>query len=202
VTGNLHIEETEMSKGNTAVLTLAQILLGSLLGLAGGGLSWFIFERLLWRGGLYKPPPGTPIVSGGILLGIPMLITILLAYGITVVCVGEGIRLATYWIEKKNLERHNIYQGAFLGAPAAAALMSMATYDWNSMDMGFNPLIIGIIHIISALISFPVKILLLLRCPPELLLIIAAPIGAILGYRLSKPKKLEGQKFPTGDCVK
>lgn len=192
MTDNLHLEETEMSKSNAAVLTLVQIALGSVFGLAGGGLSVLIFDRLLWQGLLY--PPNKPLISGGILLGIPMLITILIAYGITVVCVGEGVRLATYWIEKKNLQRNNVYQGAFLGAPAAAALMSMAIYDWSSMDMGFNPLVIGIIHFISAIISFPVKILLNLRCPPEFLLIIAAPIGAILGYRLSKPKKQEGEE--------
>lgn len=191
MTGNLHLEETEMPKGNTAVLTLVQILLGSVFGLVGSGLSLLIFDRLLWQGLLYKSPPATPLISGGIFLGIPLLITILLAYGITVVCVGEGVRLATYWIEKENLQRNNVYQGAFLGAPAAAALMTMATYNWSSMDMGFNPLIINIIRRISYLISLPVKILLSLKCPPEMLLIIAAPIGAIIGYRLSTPKKLE-----------
>ncbi len=179
-----------MSKGNTT-LTLIQILLGSVFGLAGAGLSLLIFDKLLWKGLLYKAPPSTPVISGGILLGIPLLITILLTYGITVLCVGEGVRLAAYWIEKKNLQRNNVYQGAFLGAPAAAALMTMATYDWSGMGMDFNPMIMGIIRIIAVVISFPVKILLLLRCPPELLLIIAAPIGAILGYRLSKPDELE-----------
>jgi len=187
---NLYSEEMEMSKGNTT-LTLIQILLGSVFGLAGAGLSLLIFDKLLWKGLLYKAPPSTPVISGGILLGIPLLITILLTYGITVLCVGEGVRLAAYWIEKKNLQRNNVYQGAFLGAPAAAALMTMATYDWSGMGMDFNPMIMGIIRIIAVVISFPVKILLLLRCPPELLLIIAAPIGAILGYRLSKPDELE-----------
>jgi len=189
----------KISKGNTAVLTLIQLLLGSVFGLAGGGLCLFIFDKFLWKGLLYKAPPSTPLISGGILLGIPLLITILLAYGITVLCVGEGVRLATYWLEKKNLQRNNVYQGAFLGAPAAAALMTMATYDWSGMDVGFNPIIMGIIHLIAVVISFPVKILLLLRCPPELLLIIAAPIGAILGYRLSKPNKSEEEK--DGDTV-
>jgi hypothetical protein len=80
----------------------------------------------------------------------------------------------------------------FLGIPAAAALISMATYDWSSMDMGLFPgtFIIGIIRVIATIVSFPVKILLFFKFPAILMYIIAAPVGAIIGYRLAVPEKL------------
>ena len=105
-------------------------------------------------------------------------------------CVGEGVRLITYRMRGTVLSRKSVYQGAFLGIPAAAALLSMATYDWSSMDAGMfqSKFIMGIVQVIAIIVSTPVKLLLTLRIPPELLYFVSAPIGAIIGYRIAKPE--------------
>jgi hypothetical protein len=46
-------------------------------------------------------------------------------------------------------------------------------------------LILPVVHLIAAIISLPIRIFIdWLNFPPELLYIVSAPIGAILGYRI------------------
>ena len=171
-----------MSKSRAIVLTVCQVLFGGVLGLIGGGLCFIIFNPLgRWL---------ASVISGGIFYAIPLLLLFLIAYGVTIVCVGEGVRLITYRMRGTVLSRKSVYQGAFLGIPAAAALLSMATYDWSSMDAGMfqSKFIMGIVQVIAIIVSTPVRLLLILRIPPELLYFVSAPIGAIIGYRIAKPE--------------
>jgi len=175
-----------MSKNGTAVLTLAQIAFGGATGAVIGLIGYFIMGSLLWGKLLAH------VISGGVFYAIFVLITFLITYGVVVVCVGEAVRLVAYWMQKETIPRKIVYQGVFLGIPAAAALISMATYDWSSMDMGLFPgtFILGIIRIIASIVSAPVKVLLFFKFPPILMYIIAAPVGAIVGYRLAAPEQL------------
>jgi len=167
------------------VLALAQIAFGGAVGAIVGFIAYLIMGTLLWGKLL------APVLPSGILYAIPLLITFLITYGVIVVCVGEAVRRVTYWMRKEILLRKIVYQGVFLGIPAAAALISMATYDWSSMDMGLFPgtFIIGVIRIIATIVSLPVKVLLFFKFPPLLMYIIAAPTGAIIGYRLAESEE-------------
>jgi len=175
-----------MSRNRATVLTLAQIGFGGAIGAISGLIVYFVMGNLLWGKFLAN------FISGGIFYAIPLLITFLITYGVIVVCVGEAVRLVTYWMQKETLPRKIVYQGVFLGIPAAAALISMATYDWSSMDMGLFPgtFIIGIIRIIANIVSAPIKVLLFFKFPPILMYIISAPVGAIIGYRLAVTEQL------------
>lgn len=175
-----------MSRNRTAMLTLAQIAFGGAVGAIIGSIGYFVMGNLLWGNFLAH------VISSGIFYAISVLLTFLITYGIIVVCVGESVRLVTYWMQKETIPRKIVYQGVFLGIPAAAALISMATYDWSSMDMGLFPgtFILGIIRVIASIVSAPVKILLFFKFPPILMYIISAPVGAIIGYRLAAPEQL------------
>ena len=175
-----------MSRNGAAVLTLAQIAFGGAIGAIIGFIGYFIMGSLLWGKFLAN------LLSDGIFYAISVLITFLITYGVIVVCVGEAVRLVTYWMRKETLPRKIVYQGVFLGIPAAAALISMATYNWSSMDMGLFPgtFILGIIRVIATIVSAPVKVLLFFKFPPILMYIISAPVGAIIGYRLAAPEQL------------
>ncbi len=164
-------------------VTLGQIALGGGAGFLASVASLFLIERLIWEGFLAS------VLTGGLLLYILQLISFLAIYGSAVVCVGEVVR----WLARDpSISRRDAYQGAFLGAPAAAALMSMATIDWASMDPRLLPSpMLQLVRIVAVVISAPVKLLLLLHFPPELLLIVGAPIGAILAYRLVEPQDSE-----------
>ena len=175
-----------MSRNRATILTLAQIGFGGAIGAISGLIVYFVMGNLLWGKFLAN------VISGGIFYAIPLLITFLITYGVVVVCVGEAVRMVTYWMQKENLPRKIVYQGVFLGIPAAAALISMATYDWSSMDMGLFPgtFIISIISVIANIVSAPIKILLFFKFPPILMYIISAPVGAIIGYRLAATEQL------------
>ena len=165
-------------------VTLGQVVLGGAAGFLVSAASLLLIERLIWNGFL------SSAITGGFLLYILQLLSFLFIYGSAVICVGEIVlRLAG----NISVSRRDVYQGTFLGAPAAAALMSMATVDWTSMDPRLfpSPIILHLVRIVVVVISAPVKLLLLLHIPPELLLIIGAPIGAILAYRLAEPQDYE-----------
>jgi len=165
----------------TLGITAGQIILGGIAGFLVSIVSLFLIEHLIWDGFL------SSVLRGGFILYAVQLISFLAIYGSAVVCVGEVVRRLAW---DRNISRRDVYQGAFLGTPAAAFLMSMATIDWASMDPRLfpNPFILQLVHIVVVVISAPVKLLLMFHIPPELLLIIGAPIGAILAYRLAEPQ--------------
>ena len=90
-----------------------------------------------------------------------------------------------------SVDRKRAYQGAFLGAPAIVALMSLLNIHWEAL-VASNLLfyiLLNIAQLLALIISLPLRILLAIKCPPELLYVVAAPIGAILGYRLGMERK-------------
>ena len=93
-----------MSRNRTAMLTLAQIAFGGAVGAIIGSIGYFVMGNLLWGNFLAH------VISSGIFYAISVLITFLITYGAIVVCVGEGVRLVTYWMQKKNIPRKIVYQ--------------------------------------------------------------------------------------------
>ena len=169
-----------MRRRNAIALTASQIALGGSIGLAAGWLCFFIVEKLVWRGLIGDQ------IQHGFWVGLFLLISFGATYGSAIAGVGEGVRFAGRWFGV-DIERKDAYQGAFLGAPAIVALMSLLDIHWEGL-MPPNlliSLIFAVARLLAYLVSLPIRLLLQLYCPPELLYIIAAPIGAILGYRLN-----------------
>ena len=168
-----------MSRKNAILLTSSQIVLGSAIGLASGWLCFVIFGSLIGQGFIEDR------VQHGFWVGLFLLISFGAAYGSAVAGVGEGVRFAGRWFGV-HIDRKSAYQGAFLGAPTIVALMSLLNIHWDAI-VAQNLLILLLLpvaHLIASIVSLPIRVLLWLKCPSELLYIVAAPIGAILGYRL------------------
>ena len=180
----------DMSRKNEILLTLSQIFLGAVVGLVGGGLCLFIFEKFFW--GIIIADR----VQHGFWIGLFLLISFGITYGATVAGVAESVRFAGLKFGV-HIGRRGTYQGAFLGAPAIVALMSLLNIQWAELipQNLLISLLLPVFRVLAFLISLPLRVLLLLRCPPELLYILAAPIGAILGYRLSRSTNKETESL-------
>lgn len=169
-----------MSQKKGIVLTMSQIVLGSAIGLASGWICRFIIESLIWKGLIGDG------VQHGFWVGLLLLVSFGLTYGSTIAGVTEGVRIAGRWFDI-HINRKNAYQGAFLGAPAIVALMLLLNIHW---DMLIAPnflvsLLFSVARVLVFVISLPIFVLLeWVKCPPELLYVLAPPIGAILGYRV------------------
>ena len=173
-----------MPRKRTIALTVSQIVLGGSIGLASGWLCFLIVELLLWRGLIGDR------VQHGFWVSLLLLISFGLTYGSALAGVAEGVIFAGHRFGV-DIDRKRTYQGAFLGAPAIVALMSLLNIHWEAL-VASNLLfyvLLNIAQLLAVIISLPLRILLSIKCPPELLYIVAAPIGAILGYRLSVERR-------------
>lgn len=172
-----------MPRKNAIALTASQIAFGGFIGLAGGWLCLLIVEQLVWKGLIGDR------IQHGFWVGLFLLISFAAVYGSAIAGVAESIRFAGRRFGA-SIDRKSAYQGAFLGAPAIVALMALLNIHWEGLiapNLLFY-LLLAIAQLLSFIISLPLRILLSIHCPPELLYIIAAPVGAILGYRLSSER--------------
>ena len=173
-----------MPRKRTIVLTVSQIALGGSIGLASGWLCRLIVELLLWNGLI------SDRVQHGFWVSLLLLISFGVTYGSALAGVAEGVIFAGRRFGV-SIDRKRTYQGAFLGAPAIVALMSLLNIHWEAL-VASNLLfyiLLNVAQLLALIISLPLRILLAVKCPPELLYIVAAPIGAILGYRLSMERR-------------
>jgi hypothetical protein len=173
-----------MPRKRTIVLTVSQIALGGSIGLASGCLCRLIVELLLWKGLIGDR------VQHGFWVSLLLLISFGVTYGGALAGVAEGVIFAGRRFGV-SVDRKRTYQGAFLGAPAIVALMSLLNIHWEAL-VASNLLfyiLLNVAQLLAFIISLPLRILLAVKCPPELLYIVAAPIGAILGYRLSVERR-------------
>ena len=169
-----------MPRRNVIALTASQIVLGGSIGLASGWICFFIVRTLIWKGMIGDS------VQHGFWVSLFLLISFGITYGGAVAGVTEGVRLAGGWFAQR-INRKSTYQGAFLGAPAIVALILLLDIHWEALTPPnlLIYLLLAVAQLLVFIISLPIYILLeWVKCPPELLYILAAPIGAILGYRL------------------
>ncbi len=172
-------------------LIFAQIIVGTVFGLAGAGVSYLIFDAI-WRKYLIG------LADGGFLYAILIGITILLSSGATFVSAGEGVRLMGK-LRGKRHSRRLLYKGAFLGTSAAIALMSLTNVNWNDILIRFSPparFIVQIVRLICMIISLPFKFLLLIKFPAILLFAVAAPVGALIVEKINliQPTRKKGEE--------
>lgn len=179
-----------MKKLQKTGLTLVQIALGAVLGLLGGMVIYFLLNNLIWNQFLAK------FIDNGLIASIFTLIFFAAIYGFAVVCTGESIRFIESLKGKVTVPRTDIYRGAFMGAPAIIALLSITNIDWGSMSGIIFPLniLFGIVYAIVFVLTVPIKIIIRV-IPTEVVYVIAAPIGAIIGYKISEfNKEVEEQE--------
>lgn len=169
-----------MSQKNAIVLTVSQIVLGSAIGLTSGWACLFIVESLIWKGLIGDS------IQHGFWVSLLLLISFGLIYGCAIAGVTEGVRIAGRWFDVR-INRKSACQGAFLGAPAIVAVVLLLGIHWEMLiapNFLFS-LLFDVAKLLVFIISLPISILIeWVKCPPELLYILAPPIGAILGYRL------------------
>lgn len=138
------------------------------------------------------------------------LSTFVSAISITLLCFGVVIgggepiyRLARR--ENPRLGSHarkQIWKGAFLGAPAVIALLSVSEMDWQSIMLGehYSAFLRGILFLIGILqyiVTFPVRLLVdVVGIPAVVVMTLAAPVGALMARHWSKPETLDPTLIP------
>lgn len=162
-------------------LTFAQMLVGCCSGILAGGISLYLIN-FAWQG-LQR------LHLGGFLTALLLLISFLIVYGATVAATAEGVRQMGRFIPRQ-ASRRKIYEGSFLGMCAAVAVLIVTRSDWISTLKEFGGPLGNLIRLLGALVYYvivrPVN-LVIYWIPALLIIIIAAPIGAAIGYNLPPP---------------
>lgn len=173
-------------KKNSITLTLGQIAVGSIVGLAGGWVCLLIFENFIWQVLLGDR------VNHGFWVGLFLLISLSVTYGIVIVGAGAGIR----FVSRKfgtDIPLKPLCAGAFLGPPAVVGLLALLNVPWEIFGRPnlILALLLPILKTLAYIISLPMRGWVHLGLPVEIWYILAVPIGAILGYRLTPVEKTE-----------
>ena len=169
-----------MSKKNVIVVTLLQIVAGSVIGVAGGWLCQLFFEKFILELLIGSR------VTHGFWVGLFLLVSIGITYGVAIVGATEAIR----FVGRKfgsTIAFKPVCSGAFLGPPAIVGLLALLNVPWEIF--GRPNLLLSILlpafKILAYLLSLPIRVWLLFEFPVEILYCLSIPVGAILGYRLS-----------------
>lgn len=174
-----------MAKIRKIGLTFVQMLVGCCSGILAGGISLSLIN-FAWRG-IQR------LHLGSFPTALLLLISFLVVYGAVVAATAEGVRQMGRFVPRQ-ASRRKIYEGSFLGACAAVAVLTVTRADWLSTLEEWG----GPIKLLGTFLYFvivlPVKFA-IYWLPPLLLLVIAAPIGAAIGYNLPPPaeEKLESE---------
>ncbi len=175
-----------MPQRNSILLTLIQIAVGVVITLIGCLVYYFVFNKLIWHILI------SDRVTHGFWVGLFLLLSIVLSYGLIIVCVTEGTRHVGRHFGY-NIPFKPVCSGAFLGAPAIVGLLALRNVPWDIFGTQniILTIILPIFKTIAFLLSLPIRVWLLLGLPVLMLYILAVPIGAILGYRLSGIDNIE-----------
>ena len=165
---------------NNITLTFGQIAAGSIVGLAGGWICLLIFENLIWQFLLENR------VSHGFWVGLFLLISLSVTYGIVIIGAGMGIRLVSRKFGA-DIPLKPLCSGAFLGPPAVVGLLALLNVPWEIFGRPnlILALLLPILKTLAYIISLPMRGWVHLGLPVEIWYILAVPIGAILGYRIN-----------------
>ncbi len=172
-----------MSSKKRMLLIPSQVGIGVVVVLSGILVYLFIFKKFIWEVLIAER------ITHGFWIALFLILSIGITYGLIVVGSTEGIR---YIGRKFNLEVpfKPVCSGAFLGAPAVVGLIALLDVPWEifgNQNLIVN-LIVPILELISNILSLPIRCWFLLRLPVEILYVLAIPVGAIIGSRISKKK--------------
>ena len=170
-------------------LTFAQIFVGCCSGVLAYLILWYL-TNFLW-GGLQG------VKMNGFVNAILLLISFLIVYFGTIVASAEGVRqIGRFLSWKKTIPIKRLYEGSFLGLCAAVAILSVTRGDWDGTLQEWGDPIRTLGKFIYIFV-IPLKLLTFgyserLANPSSLfLLIISAPIGALISYYVTPSKKDE-----------
>lgn len=171
-----------MSRGNSVLMTLIQIVVGTVITLAAGLVYFLIFNKFLWQLLINDR------ISHGFWVGLFLLFSIACSYGILIVGVTKGIQFVGEKF-KHQIPFKPVCSGAFLGAPMIVGLVALLDIPWADIEPPANALLINIVlpllQNISFILSLPVRVWTILHIPLVILYVLAIPFGAIIGYRLA-----------------
>lgn len=176
-----------MSQKNSVLLTLIQIAVGLVITVSGCYIIYYvIIDKLIWQTLINDR------ITHGFWVGLLLLTSIALSYGVIVIGVTEANRFVGRHFGL-NIPFKPVCSGAFLGAPAIVGLLALRNIPWDIFGTQniILTIILPIFKTIAFLLSLPIKAWLMLRLPVLMLYVLAVPIGAILGYRLSDIDNVE-----------
>lgn len=170
-----------MSLKKRMLLIPSQIAIGVVVVLFGILVYLFVFKKFIWEILIADR------ITHGFWVALFLILSIGITYGLMVVGTTEGIR---YIGRKFNREVpfKPVCSGAFLGAPAVVGLYALLDVPWEifgSQNLIVN-LIIPIFKLISFIVSLPIYCWDMIGLHMGILYALAIPIGAIMGYRISK----------------
>lgn len=170
-----------MSSKNRILLIPFQIAIGVVVVLSGLLVYRFVVKKFIWEILIAER------ITHGFWVALLLILSIGITYGFMVVGATQGIR---YIGRKFNLEVpfKPVCSGAFLGVPAVVGLVALLNVPWGifgNQNIIVN-LIVPILALISYILSLPIRGWFLIGLPVEILYLLAIPIGAIIGYRISK----------------
>ena len=179
--GLIRLEKESLLEGmkrNSITLILGQIVTGGILGLVGGWVCLFIFQRFIW---------GVLIgdrVSHGFWVGLFLLVAMSITYGVIVVGASVGMRFVSQKFGV-DIPLKPLCSGAFLGPPAVVGLIALLNVPWEILGALVPAFLIPVFKTLAYIISSPIRGWMYLGLPVEIWYILAVPIGAILGYRIA-----------------
>lgn len=170
-----------MSSKNRMLLIPSQVAIGVVVVLFGTLVYLFVFKKFIWEILIAER------ITHGFWVALFLILSIGITYGLMVVGTTEGIRFIG---RKFNLDVpfKPVCSGAFLGAPAVVGLYALLDVPWGifgNQNLIVN-IIVPILTLISYILSFPIRCWELIGLPLWILYVLAIPIGAIMGYRISK----------------
>jgi hypothetical protein len=172
-----------MSRKDTFLNITGQIVCGSTIGFIASLVCYLVTYE--W---VVKILVGNRI-EHGFLVGLLTFISFAITYGCGIAGVTEGVR----FIGKRfgeEIDWRDTFNGAFLGAPAVVVLILLLNISWDSLTDSLGQNIVSyLLHMFrpfAFIITLPLKVFLKIRFPVELLLILSAAIGAILGDKFSQ----------------
>ena len=173
-------------KKNGITLTLGQIVAGSLVGLVGGWVCLLIFDDFIWQVLLGNK------IRHGFWVGLLLLFSLGATYGSVIVGASSGIRFVSQKFGV-NIPLKPLCSGAFLGPPAVVGLLGLLNVPWEIFGKPnlILALILPVLKTLTYVVSLPMRGWVSLGLPVEVWYILAIPIGAILGYRLTVAKNSE-----------
>lgn len=170
-----------MSQKNNVLLILMQIAAGIVITLSGYYMVYYVFiDKLIWQILINDR------ISHGFWVGLLLLISIAISYGVIVISVTEASRFIGRHFGQ-NIPFKPVCSGAFLGAPAIVFLLALRNIPWDIFGTHniFPTILLPIFKTIAFLLSLPIRAWLMLGLPVLMLYVLAIPIGSILGYKLS-----------------
>ncbi len=175
-------------------LTFAQVLVGCFAGILAGG--FFLF----WINLIQREAQSVHL--GGFLTALLILISFLIVFGAGVVGTAEGVRQMGRFIPRQT-SRRKIYEGAFLGICAAVAILTVTRGDWLGTLEEWGPIIKTPGTVVYFIVIIPVR-LVTGWIPAHFLFLIAAPIGAAIGYNTKPyeeeaPETRDSEEQPASD---